>query len=524
MLNQRLKKIFLGHTVFELNRKSSGMSLVEVLVATGIAGLAAAGSAGILKTAFENSKRNKEIQGRTSIGNYLLQFTDCEKTKADPGFDAACKNNASINLRDKNDNIILPANGREIDQVFLLNSCEAGEITITGKIAEIPDPFPMLSGVPIICGTNTVLAADNPINLTVSFSSAGKTLTINLKLTVQGLKKDLGNDRWLTEYKVDAASKTSIIDGDFPPDLARQILAGEITAQVINDNKNPNEPITFTAQLSLRNLVIDGNNQGDQTFTMSKSGKTLNLANNEGNLKALETSQIQDNSANCKIHKNNQQPHTGVNTVVLTKEAPCEFQLPSVQVKGFNAQTRYNVPIGTYWRYDYNKAYNLRAMDCNGISHDFPLSTNLSWTNDKSSTRTIFTTTPNQAKAITLGIDNGFLLAQPDGKVYLLVDAGVTCNLFYSQKTSKIAENLIKTLKKSSATFKNAGAATLLRPDLTTTFAAGSVIAIYDDTPDMGGNIDVDALTRFAVTNNIGLNWSTFEEDPSDSSQSAPKQ
>jgi len=490
------------------------MSLVEVLVATGIAGLVATGSAGIIKNAFENSKNSKEFQDRTAIGNYLLQFTDCEKTKADPGFDAACNKKMSINLRDKNNNIILPANGREIEKVFLLNSCEAGEITITGKTSEKPDPFPILAGVPIICGTNPGIALVNPVNLTFSFTSAGKKLTVNLKLIANGPKKDLGNNRWLTEYKVDPATIISSTNGDFPADLARQILAGDLSAQVINDNKNPNESVTFTAQLSLRNLIVEGKNQGDQTFTMSKSGKTLDLANNEGNLKALETSKMQDNSANCKIQKNGQQPHTGVNTVVLTKEAPCEFQLPSVQITGFNSTTRYNVPIGTYWRYDYNSAYNLKAMDCNGISHNFPLSTNLSWTQDKSSTRTIFTTTPQEAKKITLGIDDGFLLAQPDGKVYLLVDAGVTCNVFGSKKTTKIAENLITTLKSQSKTFENAGIATLLQPDVTTTFTEGSVIAIYDDTPDMGGNIDVEALTRFAVTNNIGLNWSTFEEEP----------
>ena len=40
-----------------------------------------------------------------------------------------------------------------------------------------------------------------------------------------------------------------------------------------------------------------------------------------------------------------------------------------------------------------------------------------------------------------------------------------------------------------------------------TIFKKGSVIAIYDDTPDMAGSIDVKGLTQFIQSVGLKLTW-----------------
>ena len=107
-------------------------------------------------------------------------------------------------------------------------------------------------------------------------------------------------------------------------------------------------------------------------------------------------------------------------------------------------------------------------------------------------------------------IDNGFILIQPDGKSYLLVDAGVAQPANRNYKTAAaIASLQSKTLEYGETT-------TLLQPiagsasdnfATSTVFKKGSVIAIYDDTPDMGGSIDVTALVESVVPTSAGFKW-----------------
>jgi len=511
--------------IFRASNRHSGMSLVEVLVATALTGLVATGSSVMLNNAFKNSKGNKETQDRTAVGNYILNFTDCGKTMADPDYEEACKKGMPVNLRDKNNNIILDANGRKLDNLTVFNSCDGGQISLTAKSMGIPSPSVLLGGVPIICGSNNPPNLVNPINLTINFSSAGKKLQIQLRFTAKSVSTD-AQGRLVTELVLDPASKKSTVTGDFASDLERQLVAGEISAQIVFDKRHPNNPYTFTASLVTKNLVVDGKNIGDQTFKMSQSGKTLNLENNEGNVKALESSVVTDNSSNCKITKNGQRPSSGKYYVVLTNEAPCDFQAPFVEIKHAYNSTKYKVPIGSYWQWDYNSYYGLcLGLYCNNKAHSFEVTKKLNWRENKDKTRTLFVDEGlKKPVSVPLAIDSGFLLAQPDGKVYLLADAGVAYFAMTHKKTEKIAEELIADLKQKSKSkiqspikiqsFADADKGVLLKPSADTTFMKGSVIAIYDDTPDMAGNIDVEALVKYAVTSNIGLSWSVTEELP----------
>lgn len=174
----------------------------------------------------------------------------------------------------------------------------------------------------------------------------------------------------------------------------------------------------------------------------------------------------------------------------------------------------------------YNSVFGLcRGYYCNNKARSFEITKKLNWKNNKDNTRTLFVDEGLKKDIpVPLAIDSGFLLAQPDGKVYLLADAGVAYFASTHKATEKIAEDLIADLKERSKgisqspfkvqSFRDAGKGVLLKPSADTTFAKGSVIAIYDDTPDMAGNIDVDALVKYTVTTNIGLSWAVSEEMP----------
>lgn len=176
-------------------------------------------------------------------------------------------------------------------------------------------------------------------------------------------------------------------------------------------------------------------------------------------------------SSNCSIEANGDQARLGVYAVVLTTPAPCDFKLPSVTISssGLFGGNSVKVPIGTYWS-------GLTGTK----AHSFAL-----------------TGTPANAPII----DNGFILIQPDGKSYLLADAGMALPLLPThQSAGEIASQVSQSL--------GFGPTELLQPDpgspsdnyaTATVFKAGSVIAIYDDTPDMNGAIEVETLVSDAI-------------------------
>lgn len=497
--------------------KHHGFSVVEALVATGLVGVLAVGSAGVMRQAYKSYSDNKDWQDRTAVGNYFLQFVDCQKTMADADYQNACKKNLSINLRDKDDVVILPAGGRDFEGVFVKNWCDGGDIYFDA-VVKVPDPKPLLGRVPIVCGMGVPSNLSNSIVLKLVFAAKGKKLTIDTKFLVSSVVINAKSQAVATLTLVKDSLKSSL-SGDFSTELADQLLKGVFSAEIIYDAKNPNEPYTFNAKLVAKNLVVDGKNSGDQTFVMSKAGKTLNLENNEGDQKALETSQSRDISEKCKITATGR--GLSGRLTRLTHPAPCDFNLPQI-VAGWHKSAMGEVPIGTYWRYLYFPSYANNTGLCfhaggafckspNGewdVAHDFPYLDGFLRKDDLKKIPRV-AGRPNE----TVSFDSGFLLAEPSGKVYLLADAGVSMHNLAWLPTKTIAKDLLQELKVTNSSLYKTNFVDLFRPTAETTFGKGSVIAIYDDTPDMGGTIDVTALTKYVVTSNIGLRWSTEEEE-----------
>jgi len=136
---------------FKFNTHQSGMSLTEVLVAIGLSGIVATGSATLFYKAFKNSKAMKDAQERVTVGNYMLQFADCTTTMADNANQLACDSGQPINVRDKDNNIILSSTGRSFDRLAVSNVCQGGQIFLYSKYPSDLDSSKMLGGVPIIC-------------------------------------------------------------------------------------------------------------------------------------------------------------------------------------------------------------------------------------------------------------------------------------------------------------------------------------------------------------------------------------
>ena len=108
-------------------------------------------------------------------------------------------------------------------------------------------------------------------------------------------------------------------------------------------------------------------------------------------------------------------------------------------------------------------------------------------------------------------IDNGYILVEPTGKTYLLVDAGVAQK---KRSGSKKAEDIAKDILANK--FPGVAFQGLLQPTAGdagdnyaagTIFAKGSIIALYDDTSDMSGKVDVTALTSGLQTVGLMAEW-----------------
>jgi hypothetical protein len=186
----------------------------------------------------------------------------------------------------------------------------------------------------------------------------------------------------------------------------------------------------------------------------------------------------------CKLESNGKQPAGGVYSVVLTKPAPCDFKLPTVTISNplLAIGGPLEVAIGSYW--EHKDSRDALPDGVLGIAHSFPL-------------------IPTPAGAPV--IDNGFILVQPDNKSYLLVDGGAALPDSREFRSAATIANLI------SQTL-GFGKTTLLQPQAgsasdnyasATVFKAGSVVAMYDDTPDMSGLINVEALISSTITKSV---------------------
>jgi hypothetical protein len=246
--------------------------------------------------------------------------------------------------------------------------------------------------------------------------------------------------------------------------------------------------------MTAKDLVLDGKKIPDQNLELSQANTDASWMKTEGNLPAFNTSSTQDMSSNCKIEPSGEQPKIGLYFVVLTKPAPCDFKLPTVMAQGRIAgglaggliyPAPIEVAIGTYWA----------TMSMAGVktAHNFPT----------------VDVAPKISDGSNLRLDNGFILVQPDNKSYLLIDGG-------SASPSTAGYHSAQTVANDISQTLSFGASTLLQPSAgqasdnfasATLFKKGSVIAIYDDTPDMGGNIDVNALVVAMQATGFSLSW-----------------
>ena len=132
----------------------SGVSLIEALVSVGILGVLALGFSSVFGGSFKQYRMNKERQERSNLSNYFLQHVDCYVTASDPNFEEACQNNQPVDVRDSQNNVILPASGRTFDDYLsVTNTCSDGALFFTARTIKDATPKSMMGGVPIVCKT-----------------------------------------------------------------------------------------------------------------------------------------------------------------------------------------------------------------------------------------------------------------------------------------------------------------------------------------------------------------------------------
>ena len=140
-----------------------GFSIAELMVAIAILGAGVWVSIHMRKQNFQNVIKLKDRQESSRIGHYLLTFTDCQKTMADPNFSTACAAKSHIRLLAADNTEILPQNGQVFENINATAICDDGLITIQGTLNGSTSPaFPLLDGVPIVCKNSVVPCTINP--------------------------------------------------------------------------------------------------------------------------------------------------------------------------------------------------------------------------------------------------------------------------------------------------------------------------------------------------------------------------
>ena len=284
---------------------------------------------------------------------------------------------------------------------------------------------------------------------------------------------------------------------NFPADLASKLESAGLTATVSKVSADQENGYSVSFKINAKDLVIKNQNVGNKDFVLSGSAATSSWQGKPTEVAGV--TQSTEVMEACKIEATGN-PLSGRATIV-TRPAKCDFKMPSVVV-GYR-QTG-EVEIGTYWNStvaEWNAGSgSTTSAAVFSVAHTFPLVAA-----DKKPK-----TTTNAAQVIVM--DNGFILAEPTGKTYLLVDAGIAQKNYAGYLSAEtIAKDILKTAY-PAAEFKGlfqpvAGSATDNYAQATV-FASGSVIALYDDTPDMAGSIDVKALTSGQKNIGLAVTWS----------------
>ncbi|MEY4631128.1 MAG: hypothetical protein RIQ81_1248, partial [Pseudomonadota bacterium] len=210
------------------------------------------------------------------------------------------------------------------------------------------------------------------------------------------------------KFALESGSVSHKTEGGFPEDIAAAIAKVEFSA-VTQQGSSGGDPSMLSFEVIMPKIDLDGQSYDSQRIgfnPVKKDGKTGVWQKDEGILSQYGTFGVagsDSDASGCKIESNGNQPQNQMYATVLTKPAKCDFRLPTVTIVSRllgAAGASVKVPVGTFWL-----ACPFSCPATLGKAHPFSVS------ND-----------PSQAKII---IDNGFMLVQPDGKTYLLADAGM---------------------------------------------------------------------------------------------------
>lgn len=322
--------------------------------------------------------------------------------------------------------------------------------------------------------------SDYKLAAAFTYSIAGSTYILRGDFLPKDPRK-ASSDTSETEFILVPGSLKAEPGKDFPPDLASTLYKASISAFV--SKSYGEKPWNVSFKVATSDLVIEQKNIGSKTFDLKSSSADQSWSEKTGEVAA--SAQTDNSSSDCKIGDAGA-TLAGYYTVVTTK-APCDFRLPTIKV-GLAAGLLGEVEIGTYW--------NATARTI--VAHQFPF---ISKIEDMPKV-------PNTQNPLTM--DNGFILVEPTGKTYLLADAGLARNASNHQSTEDIAKTIL------AQKFPGVAFQGLLKPVAgskannyaeSTVFQKGSIIALYDDTPDMSGKVDVSALTSALRTSGLSLEW-----------------
>jgi prepilin-type N-terminal cleavage/methylation domain-containing protein len=139
-------------------RHARAFSLVETMIAVALIGVIALIWMRFMKGANDMSASAQTRQKVVAIEHYLLGFSNCEKTSADPNFSTSCSTNGPINIRDENGNIVIPETGKLFgtgsNAVKVINNCNDGTINFTAELlGENSKKVTLYDGIPLYCAT-----------------------------------------------------------------------------------------------------------------------------------------------------------------------------------------------------------------------------------------------------------------------------------------------------------------------------------------------------------------------------------
>jgi hypothetical protein len=339
-------------------------------------------------------------------------------------------------------------------------------------------PFQPSSAPGSIVAHFNVVAGDNKLIVSANFKPKSSGV-------------DFSKDAHV-DFDIDIPTVSSTTAGSVEAAVAAQVAKLPISAAM--DFKMADKSYVVTITVPVSGLVVKGKLVGAQTVTLTQSANNPNWSKDEGSVSAFGSLSDLPNPEDCSIVGNANSKKglpAGTHFVILTNPAPCDFKLPSVIVGSDKPLTE--VPIGTYWTSWWDRTKT--AADWRNPhrkAHDFDL-----------------VSAPQTSKGTDVRIDNGFILLQPDGISYLLVDAGVAQPEVAGYKSAKqIANDVSHTLKFGDTVLKQPNPGSVSDNFASATvFKKGSVIGIYDDTPDMGGTIAIDAFATKLISVDTTLSW-----------------